>query len=300
MAIKRSKLMAPAVVLLLTVGSIAGVWGLLGRTNASHQAELQVSSLILSVADLQSAPFNADRAAGGSAALIQSRIAADEQTISRGLTTRSQRDIPVAVLIAGRSDLASIKPVVAGVYQLAVQSGGLSAARPASRVPTLQRELTVRSEALSRVLVDLSRRDAARAALARTQTKFGAAGAMLLLLLAFAYLLLALGRGAGGRRAPGSRQKEALLGVSRVEARTDALTELGNRRALASDLADAIPGPTEVTRTAACDVRPGRFQAVQRHLRSRRRRRAAAPPRRPSRQRAATAARGLRLSDGRR
>jgi two-component system cell cycle response regulator len=40
-----------------------------------------------------------------------------------------------------------------------------------------------------------------------------------------------------------AREKEALLGVSRVEARTDALTDLGNRRALTDDLASAIAEP---------------------------------------------------------
>ena len=40
------------------------------------------------------------------------------------------------------------------------------------------------------------------------------------------------------------REKEALLGISRDEARTDPLTNLGNRRALASDLASAIADAT--------------------------------------------------------
>jgi two-component system, cell cycle response regulator len=39
------------------------------------------------------------------------------------------------------------------------------------------------------------------------------------------------------------REKEALLGISRGEARTDTLTGLGNRRALTSDLASAIAEP---------------------------------------------------------
>jgi diguanylate cyclase (GGDEF)-like protein len=40
-----------------------------------------------------------------------------------------------------------------------------------------------------------------------------------------------------------AREKEALLGISRDEARTDPLTDLGNRRALARDLAAAIADP---------------------------------------------------------
>lgn len=40
-----------------------------------------------------------------------------------------------------------------------------------------------------------------------------------------------------------AHEKDALLGVTRIEARTDALTGLGNRRALTSDLAAAIKQP---------------------------------------------------------
>jgi diguanylate cyclase (GGDEF)-like protein len=246
MTIKRSKLMAPAVVLLLTIGAIAAVWGLVGRAYASHRAELQVSSLSLSLADLQSAPFNADRAAGGSARFIHARIAADEQTIARVLTSRSQRGIPPALLTAGRSDLGGIRPVVDSIYRLAVQPGGLSASRPAGQVPTLQKQLTVRSDALSKVLEEVSRRDADRAGVARGQITFGAAGAMLLLVLAFAffYFRSLTARVAVERLAA---QNAVLLEASRVEAKTDDLTALGNRRALASDFDDAIAQPSQTS-----------------------------------------------------
>jgi len=52
-------------------------------------------------------------------------------------------------------------------------------------------------------------------------------------------------RSVGARRAVErmAREKEALLGISRDEARTDPLTNLANRRALASDLASAIADP---------------------------------------------------------
>ena len=244
MTIRRAQLVAPAVVLLLTIGAIAGVWGLVGRTYASHHSELQISSMMRSVADLQSAPFNAERAAGGSATLVQSRITADEHTISQGLTTRSQPGISSALLVAGRSELATIRPVVEQIYRLAVQPGGLSATRPKLRVPRLQMALTVRSHALSKLLSDVSQRDAARAALARTQIKFGSAGAMLLLVLAFAFFYF---RSVAARVVVERlvAQNEALLEVSRAEAKTDALTGLGNRRALTQDFADAIAQTSE-------------------------------------------------------
>ena len=82
-----------------------------------------------------------------------------------------------------------------------------------------------------------------------------------------------------------------MLRASRDEALTDALTGLGNRRALA---ARARPG---ARRTADAEqpararaLRPRRLQALQRHLRPPGRRRAARPPRRAAWPRSSTAA----------
>jgi diguanylate cyclase (GGDEF)-like protein len=238
--IKRSKLLAPVIVLMLTISAIASVWLLVGRNDSSRDAQLQASSLTLALADLQSAPFNADPAAGGSATAIRARITADEGSISRGLTAHSQGAVPLGLLIVGRSDLATIRPVVTSVYRLALQPGGLAGA--GLRVARLQAHLVVRSAALAGVLAKIGRTDIARADSARVQTKFGAAGAMLLLLLAFAYFYFrSVAARAAVERLAG--ENEALLGVSRDEARTDALTGLGNRRALGRDLASAIVQP---------------------------------------------------------
>jgi diguanylate cyclase (GGDEF)-like protein len=78
----------------------------------------------------------------------------------------------------------------------------------------------------------------------RAQIKIGAAAAMLLLLIAFAFFYL---RSSSAREAVQrlACEKEALLRLSRVEARTDALTHLGNRRALASNLTSAFAAPLE-------------------------------------------------------
>jgi diguanylate cyclase (GGDEF)-like protein len=239
MRIRRSTLLVPVVALILTAAAIAGVWLFVGRASASREAQLRVGSLKLSLADLQSAPFSADPAAG-SAMASRVRIQVDEQTITRGLSAHSQVGGSGGLLAAGRADMAAIEPVVTTVYRLAVQPGGLAAAGP--RVAELQGSLIARSATLSGVLDKISQTDAARAADSRLQTKLGTAAAMLLLLLAFAYFYL---RTAAAREAVErlAREKEVLLGVSRIEARTDALTNLANRRALASDLASAIAEP---------------------------------------------------------
>jgi diguanylate cyclase (GGDEF)-like protein len=240
--IDRSRLLAPVVVLFLTVGAIAAVWLLVERGSSSREAQLQVASIRLSLADLQSAPFNADPSAGGSATAARAAIQADERSLSSGLATGPQAGVSPDLLTGARASLTAIEPVVQQIYETALQPGGLAGA--GARVPKLQEQLTVRSATLTHVLYEISRADAGRAASVRTQIKVGAAAAMLLLLMAFAFFYF---RSASAQDAVErlAREKEALLGESRVEARTDALTGLGNRRALARDLAEAIAKPAD-------------------------------------------------------
>ena len=196
----------------------------------------------ISLDGLQTAPFNADPAAGGSPTATLARIQFDEASISRGLTARSQAGVATSLLGAGRSELAAIEPVVMTIYRIAVGKGGVVGG--GLRITQLQGKMVVDAQALSGVLAKIDLADAARAATARTQTKLGAAAALLLLLAAFAYFYV---RSAAAAEAVKrlAREKQALLTVSRVEARTDALTHLGNRRALASHLANAFTAPRE-------------------------------------------------------
>jgi len=236
--------LAPIVVLTLTIVAIASVWLLVARTSSSNQSELQVASMQIAAADLQSAPFNAD-ARGGSARASRAAIEADRRSLGRGLARSAQTGVPLGLLAEGRTDLRMIEPVVESIYRIASGPGGLAGG--GTRVQELQKLLTTRGHVLTDVLDQISRADAARAASARTQTKLGATAAMFLLLTAFAYFYL---RSAAARAAVErlAQEKEALLGESQIEARTDALTELGNRRALVRDLASAVeePGASEV------------------------------------------------------
>jgi diguanylate cyclase (GGDEF)-like protein len=236
----RSKLLAPVIVLLLTIGTITAVWLLVDRASSSREAQLHVASMKLSLADLGDAPFSADPSTGGSAKASRKLIEADQRSLSQGLTVGAQAGVPARLLTAGRSSLAAIEPVVATIYRTALEKGGLAGA--GSRVPKLQGLLVARSVVLSGVLDQISRADATRAARARARTKLGATAAMILLLLAFVFFYF---RSAAAREAVERLvgEKESLLGVSRVEARTDALTDLANRRALAADLASAIAEP---------------------------------------------------------
>jgi diguanylate cyclase (GGDEF)-like protein len=237
---KRSQLLAPVAVLILTISAIAAVWLLVARDSSSRGAQLQVSAMKLSAADLLSAPFSADPTTGGSPVDSRTRITADEASISRGLADQSAVGVPESLLRSGRADLTAAEATVTSVYRVAVEKDGLAGAGPS--VLKLDRLLTVRTAALSGVLVEISGRDAERAVTARTQTKFGAAAALLLLLAAFAFFYF---RSVAARKAVErlAGENQALLAESRDEAKTDALTSLGNRRALTHDLAVAFAQP---------------------------------------------------------
>jgi diguanylate cyclase (GGDEF)-like protein len=242
-----SKLVAPLLVLMLTLGAIAGVWLLVQRVDSSRRAQVQVALMSASLSDLKTAPFNADPSAGGtSAAGVQLEIQRDEQAIARGLLARNQPGVSNLLLISGRSSLAKVEPLVASIDKIASGKGGLVSGGVG--ILAVQKVLVERVGVLSQVLDELSRADAGNAGRARVQAKIGIAGAMLLLLAAFAYFYF---RSVGAREAVGrlAREKEALLRISRTEARTDVLTDLHNRRALAIDLERAVaepPGPREL------------------------------------------------------
>jgi diguanylate cyclase (GGDEF)-like protein len=230
---KRSKLVPPVMVLILTLGAIAAVWLLVERSDAGRRAQLQITSLTLSVSDLQSAPFSADPLAGGTGPAALARIRSDERSISLGLAVGSQTDVPPSLLAAGRAALAGTEPFVMDIYQIAVHKGGLVSA--GAKVPELDGVLEARGTALSAVLDKISRADAANAYRARTQSKYGAAGAMLLLLIGFAFFYF--------RSIAARDVVERLAHEKGVEARTDSLTKLGNRRALSRDFASAASAP---------------------------------------------------------
>ena len=76
------------------------------------------------------------------------------------------------------------------------------------------------------------------------------------------------------------RENAGMLRASRDEALTDALTGLGNRRALTRDLERALADAPTSRPARPRALRPRRLQALQRHLRPSGRRRSARAPRR--------------------
>jgi diguanylate cyclase (GGDEF)-like protein len=148
--------------------------------------------------------------------------------------------VPSALLAAGRSHLVELEALVTRAYRLATAKGGLTAA--AQAVLAVDGLINRQGDALSTTFASIGGTDATRAGNARTQAQIGAAVAMLLLLAAFAWFYL---RSAAARKTVErlARENDDLLAASRVEASTDALTALGNRRALSSKLTSALAAP---------------------------------------------------------
>jgi diguanylate cyclase (GGDEF)-like protein len=224
---------------LLTAGAIVGVTLLVHRVDSSRQAEIAVGALTQTVTNLSAAPFSADPAFNASptahaprlAMTVSRQIREDEATLSEGLSAASRAGAGEGLVRSGRASMVSIRPAVASVFALATADGGLDAAG-GKKVASAQRLLSNRLERLSVVLRRLASQDSAVARTARIQAESGAAAAMLLLLAVFAYFYARSGQLA--------RENDELLGLSREEASTDALTGLGNRRALTSDLTHSL------------------------------------------------------------
>ena len=227
--------------MLLTTGAIVSVTLLVRRVDSSRRAEIAIGALTQTVTNLGAVPFSADPAFSSSpatqaphlAATVARQIHKDEAVLSEGLSAALRAGAEQSLVTTGRSSLAAVRPAVATVYALAIGHGGLNAAG-GKEVAAVQRRLANRLGSLSVVLAGLALHDSAVARRARTQAELGAAAAMLLLLAVFGYFYFRSERLA--------RENNELLGLSREEASTDALTGLGNRRALTADLTNALVG----------------------------------------------------------
>ncbi len=234
---RHSRLLPPLVVLVLTVGAIAGVTLLVQRVDSSRRAQLAIGSLTRTVTNLGAEPFGADPAFNpgapprGLAAAVARKINSDEVNLASGLLAASRAGASRQQVAAGQASLDQVRPAVASVFKLITQPGGLVAVG-ADGVARAQGTLVARLAAFAGVLSAINQVQAERAVRARTQAELGSAIAMLLLLAVFAFFYLRSDRL--------GRENEQLLGLSRVEASTDALTGLGNRRALTDALAATV------------------------------------------------------------
>jgi diguanylate cyclase (GGDEF)-like protein len=226
-----------AAVVAATLASIASVTILQQRAREARAAQLELSDLKNTLNELQSAPFRADRRAGGSPTKARHVIDADEARIERTLA-RLRRNGAPGSLDAVEGPLRKDFVLVDKIYELGVREGygheaDLLAAEAGREMGT------------AFALLGVTTRDYdERASRADLQARVGSAVTILLLLGAFG---LVFRRAAAARaRAESLAQENArLLAASRNEARTDPLTGLRNRRALVHDLEAALARATD-------------------------------------------------------
>jgi signal transduction histidine kinase/ActR/RegA family two-component response regulator len=218
----RTKQLIPVLGLLLTVAVIAGLWAILSAGQSRSAAQVSVGSMRLAVADLQSAPFNADPRAGGSPPQVHAEIERDESVLTRGLAGHAQRGVSGPLLATARRDLRGLEPVIDEIFTVAAGPGlAASDKQDPAFVPREQQEEVADIAALSSVLGQIARADARASSDAYRAARYGAALMLLVLFAAFAYFYrrATVARESVARLA---REKQAVLEASRDEAHESA------------------------------------------------------------------------------
>jgi diguanylate cyclase (GGDEF)-like protein len=221
----------PLLVLVLTAAAIIAVILLENNADANRRTEVRVGSLNQALTDLEAAPLRADPMVGGTStpAAVRLEIGRDEAALAQGLVGPDRVPASAASLATAKLELQSIDATVAEIYRIASRPVGVDGDK---RIRALEISFSTRAARLFAVLKRIAHDDAERAQRSRLEAAFLIVLAMLAL---FGVLLIFYVRSVRARR-----ENEKLLDASRVEASTDALTGLGNRRALTEELAAAL------------------------------------------------------------
>jgi diguanylate cyclase (GGDEF)-like protein len=235
-----------ALVLATSLAAIAMIAVLQARSDASRRAQAELGQVSGKLNERTTVPVGV--MFGAPSPLVQLRMAqlrVEVESTVRDL--RAETPVPTLDEVDRTIDrsLTSGDAVMALMRQMATNKGRAAIAQAlAGNDPALNRLLAEAQKSAADVAAALEvARDeyARRAERARRQATVGSAGAIALLVLAF---------GVAFRRSLRARADAELLAAenarmaeaSQQEALTDALTELGNRRALIADLGEALDG----------------------------------------------------------
>jgi diguanylate cyclase (GGDEF)-like protein len=234
---KRTKAV-PALVLGLGLAVIAAITLLQQRSDTSRDAELKLAGVKTELNQLQIAPFRADVKTGGSPVVARRQMRTGKHRITEALAElQSQSPPPQLGQLAAplRADFVALDQI----YAIGVSGTGYG--RRADLLATGSGREVDRAIGL----LDAAARDyGKRAASAQQRATVGSAAAIMALLVAFAFFYRRSVR-AGSDAERLAQENQRLLVFSREEALTDALTGLGNRRALINDLTARLERPDE-------------------------------------------------------
>jgi diguanylate cyclase (GGDEF)-like protein len=211
----------PAAVVILALVALGAIITLESQVSAARDAQLKLANMKTALTALQFLPFQADPQDKGSADLA-GRIAAGKRHFASAL--RSLWAGPSGTRLDSlRRPLRENYAALRKIYE-ATASGAGNQVRGEGLVAA-----SIRSKRrLDRTLATVGREYESRASGAEVKSKVGSAATIALLVLAFIFLYL--------RASRARSQAEELAQENGDLASTDALTRLGNRRALIDDL----------------------------------------------------------------
>ena len=225
----------PWLALVLGVVAIGAIAFLAHRTHASRHSELTLLTVKVELNQLQTAPFRANARTGGSPALAARLLRTGKGSIDAQLRELRSQSSPPAALRSMQAPLRANFATLDQIYAVGITKAGYD-----DRADRLS-AIAGASAATIEGMLDAGGRDYERRAVrAQNQAGVGSSAVILLLLLAFGvyYRRAIRARAVAGDLA---HENQRLLAASRREALTDALTGLGNRRALVNDLDAELP-----------------------------------------------------------
>jgi diguanylate cyclase (GGDEF)-like protein len=221
--------------IMLVLGAAAGltIASLQDRAASARESQLEISALRITVRDLEYAAFSVTLQAGGTPATALAEILGDEKMIAADLG-RLVRSSPPQALKSIPSELSSTYPIVMAIYDIGAHEGGYNGPQ-AGEATGLQGTMFADVGYIDSQLLVATSDYAHRAASAQNSATAGTLATIAFLLAAFGLFYF---RSVRARRSAEhlATENTRLLERSQLEALTDALTGLRNRRSLIQDL----------------------------------------------------------------